>query len=105
MADLNDPILAAFVREVVRPAAEAVSAMEANADYAMDQYTSLIVPMLTGVQDEDVIIEGRGNDGVPDLTAGEMADIMDGINRIRLANTTAQRRQILRGRVRILRAE
>ena len=105
MADLNDPILAAFVRDVVRPAAEEASALEANTDFVMDQYTTVIVPMLAGVQDADVIIEGRGNDGVPELTAGEMADIMDGINRIRRANTTAQRRQILRGRVRLLRAD
>jgi len=105
MADINNPILTAFVREVARPAAEAVSAVEANADFVLDRYLSSINELITDADPADVIIEGRGPDGVSELTVGELQELMAGVNRIRTANSVVQRRHILRGRVRIMRAE
>lgn len=103
MADINDPILSAFVREVARPAAEWASQAEANSDFVYDRWNAEISPMLTGLADTDVIVENRTD--IPALTVGDLKAVFASINRLRTANTTSQRRDITKARVRPLRAE
>lgn len=98
MADIDDPILSTFIREVARPMAEEASQTEANIDFVYDRWNSQIEPMLVGLADTDVLIEGRSD--IPALTVGKLKAIMASLNRLRTANTTPQRRDILDGRVR-----
>lgn len=105
MADIDNNVFKAFVREVARPAAEFASQAEANIDFVYDKWNADILPMITaaGWVDSDVILEGRSD--VPALTVGDLKAVFASLNRLRTANTTAQRRDITKARVRPLRAE
>ena len=103
MADITDPVLARWVRELHRPHMEDATQFAANADYQHGHYTDDILPTLLTLDNADVILEGRND--VPPLTVGEIKLAMAKAKVMADSVDAAARTQMSKARVRPLRAQ